>query len=96
MIDLIPVVLYGMVFGWLGPEVIPRVIPGSLRAVVVATGYPFALVFLYWFLETINPSLSYPTLNAVNVILLSYIACYAMLVSRCTLTIKNVRTNNLE
>jgi len=82
VIDLVPTIIFGVALGWLGPEVIPRIIPGFLRSVFLIVAYPFVLAFLYMFLEAINPALSYPTLTLLDAVLLSYISCYAMLASR--------------
>jgi len=82
VIDLVPIVIFGVALGWLGPEVIPRVIPGFLRSLFLIVAHPFLLSLLYMFLEAINPALSYPTLTLLDALLLSYISCYAMLASR--------------
>jgi len=82
VIDLVPTIIFGVALGWLGPEVIPRVIPGFLRSLFLIVAYPFLLTPLYMFLEAINPALSYPTLTLLDALLLSYISCHAMLASR--------------
>lgn len=88
MVNLLPVIVYGMVFGWFGPEVIPRVIPGSGRPLLLFFSHMFLLIFFYWLFEIVNPALKYLTLDLVDVWVLSYVACLAMLVSRCTLEAK--------
>jgi len=88
MINLFPIIAFGMVFGWLGPEVIPRVISGRGKPFVLLGAHMFLLIFLYWISETVNPALKYLTLDLVDVWILSYVACLAMLVSRCTLEAK--------
>jgi len=82
VIDLLLVIFYGMVFGWFSPEVMPRLIPRDYGPLLVMFAHLFLLIFLYMLLETVDPSLTYPTLNALDVLLLSYVACYAMFVSR--------------
>jgi len=82
VIDLVPIIIFGVALGWLGPEVIPRIIPGFLRSLFLIGAHPFVLALLYMFLEAINPALSYPTLTLLDALLLSYISCYAMLASR--------------
>jgi len=82
VIDLLLVIFYGMAFGWFSPEVMPRLIPRDYGPLLVIFAHPFLLTFLYMLLETIDPSLTYPTLTLLDVVLLSYVACYAMFVSR--------------
>lgn len=84
-ISLFPIVVYGMVFGWFGPEVIPRVIPRDIRPFLLLGAYFFFILLLYGLLETVNPALKYLTPDWVVVVLLSYVSCHAMLVSRCSL-----------
>lgn len=82
VIDLLLVIFYGMAFGWFSPEVMPRLIPRDYGPLLVIFAHPFLLTFLYMLLETIDSSLTYPTLTLLDVVLLSYVACYAMFVSR--------------
>ena len=82
VIDLVPTIVFAVTLGWVGPEVIPRIIPGFLRSLFLIVAHPFLLALLYMFLEAINPAFSYPTLTLLDALLLSYISCYAMLASR--------------
>jgi len=96
MVNLSPIIIYGMVFGWFGPEVIPRVIPGSGRPLLLFFSHMFLSIFLYWLLKTINPALEYITLDLGDVWILSYVACYIMLVSRCTMEAKKILAFHAE
>jgi hypothetical protein len=95
VIDLIPVALYALIFGWFGLEVIPKIIPNTIRTLLLVLGYFLAIALLYGLIGTINPALA-SVLNGGNVILLSLIAGYAMLVSRLALgSSKNIKVENI-
>jgi hypothetical protein len=84
VISLFPIIVYGVVFGLLGPEVIPRVAPGVLKPTLIVGASLILIPLLYVFLETISPALNqYP--DPMVAVLLSWIACYSMLVSRAML-----------
>lgn len=79
------IIIYGTTFGLFGPEVIPRVAPRRATPLLLAGAYFFFTLFLYSSLEIMNPNLNYLALEWLVVLSLSYVACYTMLVSRCTL-----------
>lgn len=85
LISILPITIYGVVFGWFGPEVIARTIPGKSLPALLVGGLFFFILLLYGILETFNPALKYVTPDWGIVVLVSYIACYTMLVSRCVL-----------
>jgi len=85
VINLLPVIVYAMVFGWFGPEVIPRVIPGTVKPWLLLIAHIVLIALVYWLLETVNPALKLLTSDLGDVGILSYVACLAMLVSRYTL-----------
>lgn len=83
LMSILPIIIYGVVFGWFGPEVIARVVPGMSRPAFLMLGFFFIILSLYGLLETFNPALKYLTPDWVIVVFLSYLACHTMLVSRC-------------
>lgn len=85
VMSILPIVIYGVVFGWFGPEVIARTIPGKSLPALLVGGLFFLILLLYGILETFNPALKYITPDWGIVAFVSYIACYTMLVSRCVL-----------
>jgi len=77
VISLFPIIAYGVFFGLLGPEVIPRVAPGVLKPTLIVGASLFLIPLLYLFLGTISPALhQYP--DPMVAVLLSWIACYSI------------------
>ncbi len=91
-IDLFVVISFGIVFGWFSPETLP----GKIKPTILYVFYVFIIGSIYIVLETVNPSLSYPTLNFGGVWLISYIAGYAMLASRCLLETEKTHLKLIE
>lgn len=83
----LPIIIYVVVFGWFGPEVIARVVPGKSPPALIVGGFLFIIISFYAILGTLDPALKYVTPDWVVVVFFSYLACYTMLVSRCVLEI---------
>jgi len=61
VMSLLPIIIYGTLYGLLGPEVIPRGAPGKRTPMLLVGAYFFFILLLYSFLETVNPALNqYP------------------------------------
>ena len=85
VMSILPIIIYGGIFGWFGPEVLPRVFPGSSLPVLLPGSHLLITLSLYVLSETHNSALEYLIPDWVIVVFLSYLACYVMLVSRCAL-----------
>ncbi len=82
-ISIIFIIIYVVIFGWFGPEMLSSILHGKYRPVLLAGAFYFFVLSFYAIMETINPTLKYITEDWVVVVFLSYIGCYVMFISRC-------------